>query len=135
MTSVFLRRTSSAYASHRKRARAALGLHALPYTLEEFREWWNQQIGDQVIARCCYCNTLLSDYDLYCDHAVPLNRGGSAALANLRPCCARDNEIKGRMTENEYKDLLALLDRMPVARADVMARLRAGAGRHMRAGR
>jgi 5-methylcytosine-specific restriction endonuclease McrA len=59
--------------------------------------------------------------------ARPTSRGGSLGRDNLRVCCMRCNEIKGRLDDEEFCSLVALIAAWPTeARTDVLMRLRAG---------
>jgi hypothetical protein len=78
---------------------------------------------------CCYCGLSLTDANFAIDHVTPTSRGGSLGRDNLRVCCMRFNEIKGRLDDEEFSALLALLAAWPSeARMDVLMRLRAGGG-------
>lgn len=49
--------------------------------------------------RCTYCG---SEGKLTRDHDVPLARGGSNNIGNIKPACARCNSRKGTLTAEEF---------------------------------
>lgn len=58
---------------------------------------------------CYYCNIPLkikgdSTNKFSIDHKIPMSRGGTNTLDNLCVCCVRCNEVKGCMTEIEFRD-------------------------------
>ncbi len=55
--------------------------------------------------RCAYCGGVGS---LQADHRTPLSRGGSNMIDNILPACARCNQRKHKMTEEEFRARLAL---------------------------
>ncbi len=117
------RRCRALLADHRRRARAQY--QAVPYSRADLERL-------AAAARCCgYCGTPLPPSALTLDHRVPIARGGAFNLENLLPSCFVCNERKGCLTEEEYRQLLALLHRWhPKAGNDVLARLRAGGRRY-----
>lgn len=78
---------------------------------------------------CEYCRVPLS-FAASLDHRLPIARGGQHGLDNLSVCCVRCNQLKGQLTEGEFREVLALRFQLhPVARMDVERRLLAG-GQH-----
>jgi len=62
------------------------------------------------------------------DHRTPISRGGSFGIDNLAVTTAQSNQRKGILTQVEFLELLQLLDGFdPVAKTDVLTRLRHGA--------
>lgn len=125
LDAALLARCRAAYAKHKRRARA--DRQRLDYTVLDLL----------ALARrtptCPYCRCVLHPGILAFDHRIPPVRSGRHALDNLLACCATDNEAKGVMTEEEYRELLALLRGWhPRAGADVLARLRHGGRRYRR---
>jgi 5-methylcytosine-specific restriction endonuclease McrA len=117
-------RCRRALAEHRRRARAD-GV-TLPYGMAELL----QLAG--VSVQCAYCRLPVA-WDFQVDHRTPTARGGKHALDNLAVCCRTCNERKGRLTEAEFRQLLALAGAWhPAAAADLLGRLRHG-GRRYRA--
>lgn len=51
---------------------------------------------------CYYCGKEITTENLSIDHAIPLSRGGTNALSNLRICCKQCNFEKDNKTEYEY---------------------------------
>lgn len=81
---------------HRRRERLAAG--GPHFTGEEWRRLKEQH------AQCCaYCGTRAK---LTPDHRIPLVRGGSNAIENILPACARCNSRKGGKTEDEFRERL-----------------------------
>jgi 5-methylcytosine-specific restriction endonuclease McrA len=123
---IFRRRSQTIYGHQGRRARA--DRQTLDYTLEEFRAFLRQQGG-----HCAYCGCRLGVCDFSADHANPTSRSANYGLSNLAICCKRCNEIKGRLTAEEFLELLALIHRWaPVAQHDLFTRLRSGGGHHTR---
>jgi hypothetical protein len=61
--------------------------------------------------QCVYCgcsNKLL----LNIDHIIPLSRGGKDNLDNKQVCCLGCNQLKGPLTDSEYKKYLKALEVM-----------------------
>lgn len=54
--------------------------------------------------RCGYCGNVRP---LHADHRLPLERGGTSAIENILPACARCNLRKHLMTEEEFRARLA----------------------------
>jgi predicted nucleic acid-binding Zn ribbon protein len=79
-------------AARRARKRSADGSHTL-------KEWL--QLLERSAYRCFYCG--LRSGHLTRDHDVPLVRGGSDRIGNIRPACARCNSRKGRSTAAEFQ--------------------------------
>lgn len=118
-------RTWSIYRHQAERAR--LSRQALPYSLAELRAKVDVEMA---AGSCGYCLGPLTAANLSLDHGRPLARGGGWGLDNLRPCCRVCNEYKGSLLQWEYLELLTALEHFePAGRADVLRRLRAGAGR------
>lgn len=83
-------------AARRARELAAPGKHTLS-------EWL--ALLERCNFRCAYCGRQTPG--LTRDHDVPLIRGGSHAIDNIRPACARCNSKKGRSTGDEFRARLA----------------------------
>jgi predicted nucleic acid-binding Zn ribbon protein len=83
-------------AARRARELAAPGKHTLS-------EWL--ALLERCDYRCRYCGQ--QSGKLTRDHDVPLIRGGSHAMENIRPACARCNSVKGRRTGVEVRAQLA----------------------------
>ena len=108
---------------HRRRAKRD---GVLDYDLTDIRRLLTEH------AQCEYCSLPLS-FAVSLDHRTPIGRGGRHALANLAVACQRCNQLKGMLTEAEYRELLTLLALFhPVARSDVERRLLAGGKRYAR---
>ena len=60
---------------------------------------------DKVILRdnkiCYICNRTLSDKEITIDHVIPISKGGSSDVKNLKCCCKLCNELKGSFTYSE----------------------------------
>ncbi len=79
-------------AARRARELAAPGKHTLV-------EWL--ALLQRCNYRCTYCG--VQSGRLTRDHDVPLIRGGSHAISNIRPACARCNSKKGKSTGDEFR--------------------------------
>lgn len=98
----------------------------LPFTLEQFRNWLRVVLEDE--PNCVYCGILINIQTISPDHYKPVSRGGSLALANLRPCDETCNSIKGELLPGEFKALLAGLKTFTEdGRKNVISRLRGSA--------
>lgn len=123
----FLRRTEDMRRNHTRRAR--LQGRKITWSLAQLRE----HVTRGILAGCPYCGCRLGPETFHGDHARPVSRGGSFALANLVICCGPCNDAKGEMTAPEFFQLLGLIqcwDDHVAAR--VLQRLRAAGGRFRR---
>lgn len=57
---------------------------------------------------CCYCNISLTKDNYAREHIIPVSRGGSNELYNLKPCCYDCNYEKGNLMLHSYIQLLCL---------------------------
>lgn len=73
---------------------------ALPFTLDQFQEWYQKQLGGTVdgIVKCAYCPKFVTAIDAQVDHVHPTKQGGSPNLDNLTLCCGDCNRYKGSLT-------------------------------------
>jgi 5-methylcytosine-specific restriction endonuclease McrA len=118
---LFMKRTSNAFHSHKKRAREA-GVE-LDYTLDQLRDVVKEALGDV----CQYCGGPLTVMNWETDHRLPTSRGGQHALANIVIVCDGCNLAKGPISHDEFDALLDLLRTFhPLAKKNLLARLRAG---------
>jgi len=103
------------------------GLPRPAFTLEEFRrDLLDNVMGGKEDApiQCRYCSRWFTLSEVDVDHGTALSRAGSTGLDNIDYPCAQDNDRKGSLSVQEYKDLLAYLDTIhPLARQDVLSRL------------
>jgi 5-methylcytosine-specific restriction endonuclease McrA len=53
---------------------------------------------------CCYCGSLKN---LTIDHLTPVSRGGRTTLGNVAPACRRCNQVKGKLSAEEFRPDLA----------------------------
>lgn len=138
---LFLRRSGSLYRGMQSRLKerkwksgkrtgeVRVEKRPLPYTLEQFRAWLTCVLEDT--PRCEYCQTPLNIMNISPDHATPITRGGSLALANLRGACRDCNSVKGSLLPGEFRALMSGLKTFTEdGRADVLRRLR-GAAVHL----
>lgn len=57
--------------------------------------------------KCCfYCKTELSWKDVVFDHAIPLSKGGTHDIDNIRICCKDCNNLKKERTEKEFLNFI-----------------------------
>ena len=81
-------------AQHRK-DRAKRARVTGSYTLSEWRALVQSYGG-----RCAYCGAAGV---LHADHRIPLKRGGTNYIANIRPACPPCNLRKATSTEREFR--------------------------------
>lgn len=80
----------------------------LPFSLDDFRDWFTAKLGGPEGARQCrYCTVLLTALDAGVDHVQPIAQGGSLDLGNLDLCCQPCNRLKGSLS---LEGFLALKD-------------------------
>ena len=116
----FRERTGSLYRSMKQRFRERVwksGRFAgkvrtpgrqLPFSLEDFRDWFTAKLGGKDGTRQCrYCPVILTALDAGVDHVEPVAQGGSLDLANLDLCCKTCNTLKGSLSLDGF---LALKD-------------------------
>lgn len=124
--SIFTEVTSRRYGAMKARLEKK-GLPPVPFSLETFRDWTYRQLGfahDGVI-RCPYCQVINILQDCAVDHKRPLSKGGSEGLDNLEWICTACNDAKGSILPEDYRKLLRFLeDEIPMARIDILDRLR-----------
>ena len=73
---------------------------------------------------CPYCNKQIFPLDFSIDHKLPKNRGGSNELINLHLVCTKCNKVKGDLTDEEFKQLMAFLKEKPIIYENLYKRLR-----------
>lgn len=81
--------------AYRARRVAAVGSFTGAEWLESLARWEDL---------CAYCG---ATGPLEADHRVPLSRGGTNFIDNILPACRRCNGRKHKMTEDEFRALLA----------------------------
>jgi hypothetical protein len=105
----------------------------LPFTVDEFRRWFLNQIGGKPegCGQCSYCNRPIYSENLSPDHMIPVSRGGSLALDNLAACCLECNGAKGALTADEFIHFKGALDSLlqkghlaPDAYTDIWGRMK-----------
>ena len=78
---------------------------------------------------CTYCGVKFSSKKTCrpnMDHRVPISRGGGAEVENLALCCHACNSSKGPLCENEFRELLATVQRWADGGNSLLIRLRGG---------
>lgn len=75
---------------------------------------------------CYYSGEPVKLMECHIDHKQPLNRGGSNKLDNLCITSAKMNSSKGAMSEEEFKQLLKLVDTWEDNGEYILSRLRMG---------
>ena len=124
--SAFMRRSLSIYNGQKKRFYEMHDKHAIfPYLLIDLRERMQAALERGI---CDYCKGKLTVKNITPDHKESLSSGGGWSLSNLVMCDRSCNWQKGRLTEEEFRDLLKFL-RMylsPESQADVKKRLSLG---------
>jgi 5-methylcytosine-specific restriction endonuclease McrA len=101
----------------------------VPYSSAEFATWLLTEVGCRAFL-CPYCNAPIDVLSMTLDHDVPLHQpGGTNLWANLVPCCADCNNIKGELTGEQYLLFRKLMRQLhPDAEANILMRVRAGGG-------
>lgn len=96
-----------------------------PYSLEQFRAYCSLALKR---SSCWYCDKKLTVKSMCADHRLPVVRGGSFKLSNIRIIHQNCNFRKGLMTESEYEKLTTFADLhlSGKARADLWKRLGIG---------
>ena len=94
---------------------------ANPPTRPEIIEWLR---GLTMV--CVYCQTTLTPKNFSVDHRQPVSRGGTSAFSNLFPTCKRCNDVKGTLTEAEFRALQALVATWEDGGKSLYRRLRGG---------
>lgn len=72
---------------------------------------------------CYLTGNLLDMKDVEFDHKISVSRGGSFNLKNVGPTSRKLNNIKGEMTDKEFKQLLKLVSKWGDKGAYIMHRL------------
>ena len=67
-------------------------------------------------------NTITVSWSI--DHKLPKNRGGSNELINLHLVCIKCNKVKGDLTDEEFKQLMAFVKEKPIIYENLYKRLR-----------
>lgn len=120
---VLRRRCRKMLSDHRRRA--ARDFQTIGYTVADLI----RLVTDH--PACAYCGCLLTPGTFSLDHAVPTSRRPDYSLGNLQVVCILDQERKGLLTAEEYKELLALVSTWPPrAGCDLLDRLRSGGARY-----
>ena len=73
---------------------------------------------------CPYCNKKIEPLLFSIDHKLPKNRGGSNELSNLQLIDIKCNKVKGDLTDEEFKRLMAFLKDNLVIYENLYRRLR-----------
>jgi HNH endonuclease. len=73
---------------------------------------------------CPYCNKQIEPLLFSIDHRLPKNRGGSNELSNLQLIDIKCNKVKGDLTDEEFKRLMAFLKDNLVIYENLYRRLR-----------
>jgi 5-methylcytosine-specific restriction endonuclease McrA len=100
----FFKRTLSIYNGQKKRAKEERGVDSLPFTLAEFRDFF--AAGLEKV--CPYSGHKLLLKSATSDHRMPISRMGELGLENQVVCSTSSNLQKGKMAEEEFKQIMAL---------------------------
>jgi 5-methylcytosine-specific restriction endonuclease McrA len=76
--------------------------------------------------KCGYCSCDLDMKTFGIDHAIPVSRGGSLLINNLKECCRNCNLIKGSLNPQEFNSLITLIHSFDDGGASIKARLKRG---------
>jgi 5-methylcytosine-specific restriction endonuclease McrA len=129
--SEFLRITADRYDNMRKRFAETrknwLG-QELPFTLLQYRAWFQSKFNPDGTGRCAYCNAPVNLGNAQTEHKMPPWRPhGSLDLANLVVSCSKCNQQKGAMSAEAFQRLREVLYNEPVFseidRVSVLSRL------------
>jgi len=75
---------------------------------------------------CHYCTIKLDQKNFGVDHAIAIARGGTNTVSNLRQCCRGCNIAKGAYSEDQFKELLALISKWDDGGKALLAQLKRG---------
>lgn len=89
---------------------------------EEIKQW----LLDQRPLKCYYSGEDVDLFDMQIDHKVPVKRGGEHRLSNLCVSSQKMNTAKGALTEEEFKELLSLINKWEDKGESLLTRLRQG---------
>lgn len=62
----------------------------------------------KVNPNCYYCKNPLNKENVQFDHNIPLSRGGTHTVDNLKICCKDCNQLKGTRTAIEFLDFIKI---------------------------
>lgn len=76
------------------------------------------EVYNRTNGRCAYCGVKLQDnatgkedHDIFTlDHILPISKGGTRDISNLRSCCKRCNNLKGGNDNIDYLRMRLLID-------------------------
>lgn len=93
------------------------GLAELPFTREQLWRHVVSQVPLGTLIRCPYCEligrnaSLIDLTNCVLDHVVPLARGGTWTLENIRCVCDDCNRLKGKLTLEFYIALMSAVEK------------------------
>ena len=122
---VFMKRSLSAFHGINRRVPHSIEIGTIRSIIKEY-------LGKP----CRYCGEAITVDNFSLDHSLPLARGGSTSLDNIRVICVKDNHAKGSLTHFEFfvlMDLLKTFDR--TGQNDILSRLRLGGAAKARFGK
>jgi len=115
--------TRSATIYRHQREKAAKNAQPFTMPLQLFREFVRETLGTP----CHYCATPITESNFSFDHVIPLARNGTFADHNIDIICQRCNQIKGKLTNNEFFQLFRVINTWhQTAKNDILSRLRFG---------
>lgn len=76
-------------------------------TRVEIQEWLEAQLP----LKCYFTGGFISNEVVELDHKIPLVRGGELALKNVAVTSRYYNNVKGQMTEKEFRQLLKCVNK------------------------
>ena len=107
------KKCSRILSAHKRRARA--DGKTLHYSLDDLVDLATKQ------RTCGYCLYPVA-LDFQFDHRCPIARGGHHELYNLEVACPRCNQLKGRLTNDEFVRFREFLKGLRVAASDDLCR-------------
>ena len=98
------------------------GLDGLPFTRQQLWDYAVAVIGPTGAVRCPYCEAIgrpafvIDLTNIVFDHFIPVSRGGTYDLDNIRGCCADCNRIKGELSYEFFVAIMAAVEKWEDAR-------------------
>lgn len=71
-----------------------------------------QKVFDMYDGHCAYCGEEISLRKMQVDHIIPIIKGGTNDISNLRPSCRMCNFYKSTMHDERFRQQLGELTRM-----------------------
>ena len=136
-TQDIFKRKSQNFRSHSLDRAKKLGIPVSSVPMpREFAEWLTLQPitikRKRAYLTCYLTGELVPLAKIELDHRVPISRGGSFQVFNLGVTDARMNQAKSNRTQNEFMELLKLIETWDDGGKSLIADLRSGQSRRYR---